>query len=48
MPHDHPHGPSIDPERLVRYQNLATAVSELLIEKSVISSTEMDAAIKEM
>ena len=48
MPHDHPHGPSIDPERLARYQNLATAVSELLIEKNVISATEMDAAIKEM
>jgi nitrile hydratase len=48
MPHDHPHGPSIDPERLARYQSLATAVLELLIEKSVISSKEIDNAIEAM
>ena len=48
MPHDHHHGPSIDPTRLARYQNLAKAVTELLIEKNIISSDEIDDAIKRM
>lgn len=48
MPHDHPHGPSIDPERLKKYKSLAKAVSELLIEKNVISSKEMSDTIKTM
>ena len=48
MPHDHHHGPSIDPARLARYQTLAEAVTELLIEKNIISSDEIDDAIKRM
>ena len=48
MPHDHPHGPSVDPDRLARYQTLARAVSELLIEKDIITSEEIDSAIKTM
>ena len=48
MPHDHHHGPSIDPARLARYQTLAEAVTELLIEKNIISSDEIDNAIKGM
>jgi len=48
MPHDHPHGPSIDQKRLEKYKNMATAVSELLIEKSVISSKEINDTIQAM
>ncbi len=48
MPHDHPHGPTIDPERLLHYQNMATAVRELLIEKGILTETLFETKIKEM
>jgi len=48
MPHDHHHGPSIDPDRLARYQTLARAVTELLIEKHIISLEEIENTIKKM
>ena len=48
MPHDHIHGPTIDPERLVYYQRMATAVREILIEKGVLTGAQIEATIKKM
>ena len=48
MPHDHAHGPTVDPKRLAYYQRMATAVRELLIEKDVLSEEDIETTIKEM
>jgi len=48
MPHDHPHGPTIDAKRLAQYQCMAVAVQELLTEKGILTDEEIQAAIKEM
>ena len=48
MPHDHTHGPIVDPKRLAYYQCMATAVRELLIEKGVLSEQDIEDTIKEM
>lgn len=48
MPHDHIHGPTIDPERLAYYQRMATAVREILIEKGVLTGAQIEATIKKM
>ena len=48
MPHDHAHGPTVDPKRLAYYQRMATAVRELLIEKGVLSEEDIETTIKEM
>ena len=48
MPHDHIHGPTIDPERLAYYQRMATAVREILIEKGVLPGAQIEATIKKM
>ena len=48
MPHDHAHGPTVDPKRLAYYQRMATAVRELLIEKGVLSEEDIEPTITEM
>ena len=48
MPHDHPHGPVVDPQRLARYQNMATAVRELLVDKGILTESQIETKIKEM
>ena len=48
MPHDHPHGPVVDPQRLARYQNMATAVRELLVDKGILTESQIGTKIKEM
>ena len=48
MPHDHPHGPVVDPQRLAHYQNMATAVRELLVDKGILTESQIETKIKEM
>jgi nitrile hydratase len=48
MPHDHPHGPTIDAKRLAHYQCMAVAVQELLTEKGVLTDEQIETTIKEM
>ena len=48
MPHDHPHGPTIDAKRLAHYQCMAVAVQELLTEKGILTDEQIEATIKEM
>ena len=48
MPHDHPHGPTIDANRLAHYQCMAVAVQELLTEKGILTNQQIEATIKEM
>ena len=48
MPHDHPHGPAVDPQRLAHYQDMATAVRELLVDKGILTKSQIETKIKEM
>ena len=47
MPHDHPHGPVVDPQRLAHYQNMATAVRELLVDKGILTDSQIETKIKD-